>query len=103
MGEARLLLGLGRSLQGQGLAERRLYCSDEFQEGECLQTNRMTAGNRNHPGRGAIRPLDWQLDEPSLRMLGLYVLLPILAAQRAHHRQTHAPQRVHWEGDAHPS
>ena len=103
MGEARLLLGLGRSLQCRGLAERRLYCSGEFQEGECLQTNRMTIGNGNHSWSAAIRPLDWQLDEPSLGMLGLYVLLPILAAQSAHHRQTQAPQWVHGAGDAHPS
>ena len=56
-----------------------------------MMTNLMTAGNGNEPWSGAVRPLDGQLDEPSLGMLGLYVLLPILAAESAHHRHTHAP------------
>ncbi len=90
MSEPRLPLGFERRLQSGGLAWRYADCAGKFQEGAGTQSDLPATMHRNNQGNGAIRPLNWQPNEPSTWMLGINVLPPILATDGAHHRQAHA-------------
>jgi hypothetical protein len=102
MGEPRLTPWLGRRLRSGGLAQRYLDCSGKLQECEGTQAGLPTTGNRNNHRNRAIRPFNWQPNEPTLWVLGINVLLPILATDGPHHRQAYASQWMDWKCDGHP-
>ena len=85
--EPRLTLWYRRCLYGGRAVQRCLHCYGQFQQGKGTHADLPSTGYwRNHRS-GAIRPLDRQPNEPTLWMLDINGLLPILAPNGAYHCQ----------------
>ena len=83
----------------KGRREGGFDSQHELEQGAGRELHLLAVELRRDPGKAAVGPLFWNLNRPTLRVLGRDEPLSLLAAQCTNHRQPRPLERVDWQGN----